>query len=80
MLQLQPGLENCHVNSRGKSDHSVSKKIDENAHLAYLQKDISITGSRIEVWYGTDPFLSKFGCRGGMIQQWFDIIKMRITQ
>ena len=49
MLQLQPGLENCHVNSQGKSDHSVSKKKnDENAHLAYLQKDISIRGSRIE--------------------------------
>ena len=48
MLQLQPGLENCHVNSQGKNDHSVSKKNDENAHLAYLQKDISIPGSRTE--------------------------------
>ena len=31
-----------------KATNRFRKKNDENAHLAYLQKDISIPGSRIE--------------------------------
>ena len=30
--------------------------------------------------YGLDPFYSYFGCRGGMIRQWFIIGKIRMAQ